>query len=572
MKRIIKVAILIIAAAITIPMVFKAFSISPVSWQPASKAPFNGASALNEKLAAAEKVSLKGWYGPEDIVFDNDGNMYTGVHSKQTDFSDGRILKIDPSGKVEVFYNSRSWVAGLHFDANGKLVALSHKEGLISIDKNKKVTVLATKDESGKPFLIPNGLDIASDGKIYFSNTSEKSSYNINYGRQIILEMRPLGGLYCYDPSTKKVKTLITGTYFGNGVTLSKDESHLLLVETARYRILRYWLKGEKAGQQDVFIDNLPGFPNGISIREDGSYWLGFSTKRSDDLDEIHASPGMKRFVYALPGFLQPKAEKFGMVMNISQEGKILESLYDKKGMVMPEAGAVKEHDGYLYLGGDVVPHIGKYKLERKTSFRRLNDSSYHQLLKTFSNNKQLPPGYEEQTLIALSHFPELKDTKIKWVITEAYTPISTQPDLENLFNKKNKRGYIITISSKTIDTLKHLMFSNLSFDAQVGIMGHELSHVLDFSSKSLLRSFGNLIGHLSARFMDKMEYNTDLICIQHGLGKELLAYSQHVRKTMHVHNWRGVDYVYNNPGGRERYMNPATIEKYNHDNSLIKF
>ena len=69
MKRIIKVAILIIAAAVTIPMVFKAFSISPVAWQPASKVPFSGASALNEKLATAQKISLKGWYGPEDIVF-----------------------------------------------------------------------------------------------------------------------------------------------------------------------------------------------------------------------------------------------------------------------------------------------------------------------------------------------------------------------------------------------------------------------------------------------------------------------------------------------------------------------
>ena len=30
---------------------------------------------------------------------------------------------------------------------------------------------------------------------------------------------------------------------------------------------------------------------------------------------------------------------------------------------VMPEAGAVKEYKGYLYMGGDVVSHIGKYKL-----------------------------------------------------------------------------------------------------------------------------------------------------------------------------------------------------------------
>ena len=255
-------------------------------------------------------------------------------------------------------------MAGLHFDGRGNLIALSHKDGLISISPDKKVTILASRDENGKPFLIPNGLDIALDGKIYFSNTSEKSYYNISYGKKIILEMLPLGGFYCYDPASKKIKTLIKGTYFGNGVVLAKDETYVLLVETAKYRVLRYWLKGEKAGTTDTFIDNLPGFPNGISIREDGSYWLGFTTKRSENLDKIHPKPAVKRLVYALPNFLQPKAEKFGMVMNISGDGKILKSFFDTKGLIMPEAGAVKEHNGYLYLGGDVVPHIGKYKLD----------------------------------------------------------------------------------------------------------------------------------------------------------------------------------------------------------------
>jgi sugar lactone lactonase YvrE len=364
MKKITKAAALMMAAAFIIPMVFNSCAIQPIAWKPLPKPAFTGVTALNEKLTTAQKIELNGWYGPEDIAFDKAGNLYCGVHGKATDFSDGKILRIDGSGKIEIYYNAGSWVAGLHFDASENLVALSHKEGLIRISKDKTVTVLATKDENGKTFLIPNGLDIASDGKIYFSNTSEQSAYNIKYGRKIILEMKPLGGLYCYDPAQKKVTTLIDGTYFGNGVVLSKSEDYLLMVETTQYRVLRYWLKGSKAGQTEIFIDNLPGFPNGISTREDGSYWLGFTTKRSDALDKIHPKPGMKKLVYGLPGFLQPKADKFGMVMHISADGKILKSFFDTKGTVMPEAGAVKEYKGYLYLGGDVVPHIGKYKLD----------------------------------------------------------------------------------------------------------------------------------------------------------------------------------------------------------------
>jgi hypothetical protein len=48
-----------------------------------------------------------------------------------------------------------------------------------------------------------------------------------------------------------------------------------------------------------------------------------------------------------------------------------------------------------------------------------------------------------------------------------------------------------------------------------------------------------------------------------HGLGKYLEAYSMHVRQTMHVHNWRGVDFVNEKNETHERYMNPDTIEKY---------
>ena len=363
MKKILKTTAIFFPAALIFFLLVGYININPVAWKPPTLADFNHASSLNEELTQSQKISLGGWYGPEDILFDSVGNIFCGVHKGPNDFSNGAILKIDKAGTIEVFYDAQSWVSGLHFDSAGNLIALSHKQGLISISPDKKVTVLAIEDEYKRPFLIPNGLDIASDGKIYFSNTSEESTYNVKYGRKIILEMLPLGGLYCYDPATKRITTLIAGSYFGNGVVLSKDETHVLMVETAKYRILRYWLKGSKAGQIETFIENLPGFPNGISIREDGSYWLGFSTKRNAALDKIHPNPVTKRIVHALPEFLQPKSEKFGMVINLSVEGKILQSLFDTKGIVLPEAGAVKEYDGRLFIGGDVLPYIGKFKL-----------------------------------------------------------------------------------------------------------------------------------------------------------------------------------------------------------------
>lgn len=337
----------------------QACKFQPIAWN----VPTKPILQTNEKLQECTKIELNGWYGPEDIIFDKEGNLYCGVHIGEQDFSDGKILKISSEGKIEVFYDANSWVAGLHFDSNNNLIALSHQEGLISISPEKEVTVLAKTDENGKPFLIPNGLDIGSDGIIYFSNTSHESRYTVKYGRKLIMELKPSGGLYQYDPTTTKVTTLIDGTYFGNGVVLSQHEDFVLMTETSKYRIIKYWLKGDKKGSSEIFMDNLPGFPNGISVRKDGSFWLGFSTQRNDALDKIHSKKGVKKIVYSLPEIMQPKQEKVGIILNISEQGKILSSLYDTKGKVIPEAGAVKEYKEHLYIGGDIVSYISVYKL-----------------------------------------------------------------------------------------------------------------------------------------------------------------------------------------------------------------
>jgi hypothetical protein len=179
---------------------------------------------------------------------------------------------------------------------------------------------------------------------------------------------------------------------------------------------------------------------------------------------------------------------------------------------------------------------------------------------------KEIPAQFEKPILKALSYFPELKDVSIIFRIKKAYTPLATRPAFTSLFKRKNHRTYIITISNETIDTLKRLLFQNLTLEEQVGVIGHELSHVVDFNSKNFTRSMATGFGHLSKKFLDRMEYNTDRICIEHGLGKYLEAYSLHVRQTMHVHNWRGVDYIFDNDQQHERYMNPETIEKVMHE------
>lgn len=65
--------------------------------------------------------------------------------------------------------------------------------------------------------------------------------------------------LFHYDAAKNKSKVLLDGLWFANGVALSPKEDFVLVSETARSQIRRYYLKGEKKGTDDIFVDGLPG-------------------------------------------------------------------------------------------------------------------------------------------------------------------------------------------------------------------------------------------------------------------------------------------------------------------------
>ena len=73
---------------------------------------------------------------------------------------------------------------------------------------------------------------------------------------------------------------------------------------------------------------------------------------------------------------------------------------------------------------------------------------------------------------------------------------------------------------------------------------------------------------HLSKKKMDQFEYNTDMGCIEHGLGYQLLSWSKEVRLKLNIIQWRGIKHL-NNEG--ERYMNPENIIRVINQNSIYK-
>lgn len=332
--------------------------VDPAAYEPPAPPELTGVLAPNTELRRADHLGAGELDGPEDVAIDALGRLYGGT-------ADGLIRRTTPDGGVETFADTGGRPLGMAFDAAGNLIVADAWRGLLSIDAGGTVTVLATQAE-GVAFGLTDDLDIASDGAIYFSDASHK--YRQPEYLYDLLEARPHGRLLRFDPATGETAVLLRDLYFANGVALSRDEDFVLVNETYRYRITRYWLEGARAATSDVFIDNLPGFPDNVSSTGDGRFWLALFTVRNPDLDAMHPRPFVKKVVSRLPAALWPQAARYGFVAELDEQGEILRTLHDPGGQRLFAVTSVKEYDGVLYLGSLYNDRIGVLPLDRVRS------------------------------------------------------------------------------------------------------------------------------------------------------------------------------------------------------------
>lgn len=165
-------------------------------------------------------------------------------------------------------------------------------------------------------------------------------------------------------------------------------------------------------------------------------------------------------------------------------------------------------------------------KVKSTTSETRLNE-----LKKRFGKSKELPLGFEEQALIALSFYPELEEIPIRFEIVETLIPLASRPDITSVLFPWEERTYCVVISSKSIESLEPILLHNLSFNAQVGVIGHELAHTVFYLDKSSIEHTGIAFKYLSSSFRKEFERATDYRTIEHGLGYQLLAWAEEVNK-----------------------------------------
>jgi len=223
-------------------------------------------------------------------------------------------------------------------------------------------SLLSVSDDSR--LRLADDLDIADDGRVFFSEGTVR--YEMDEWPVDGLEARGNGRILCYDPATDATHTVLRGLKFANGICVGGDGQSILFAETWACSVRRYWFDGPKRGTTETVLANLPGYPDNINPASDGNYWLALAGMRSPALDLAWRMPGFRRrMAKRVPAdeWLFPNINT-GCVLKFNDNGEILESLWDLNGENHQMITSMREHRGYLYLGGITNNRIGRYKLE----------------------------------------------------------------------------------------------------------------------------------------------------------------------------------------------------------------
>jgi hypothetical protein len=149
-----------------------------------------------------------------------------------------------------------------------------------------------------------------------------------------------------------------------------------------------------------------------------------------------------------------------------------------------------------------------------------------------YETNKKIPAVIKESALIALSHYPELLETPIKFVFKQYIdgSVMQAQPKFSTLLQGKEGRAYQINISSTFKLIHSAMPIHQLPQDIMVGWIGHELGHVMDYENRSTLGMIRFGLGYLlSEKYLKKAEVVADTYAVSHGLGGYILKTKEYI-------------------------------------------
>jgi molecular chaperone DnaK len=311
-------------------------------WRPPPSPGLTGAYAPNRALALPQV--LDGKAGPSaGVAVDGAGHTVAGL-------ADGRITKrtLDDAAATEVGHTGGRPL-GVAVGADGSVLVADARLGLLSVRGKGEVALLATQ-VGGVKVGLAAGVAVTGEGTVLFTDATARRGLD-DLAREVV-EHVPSGRLVAYVPAEQAARVVLGGLALPLGVAVAPDGTYAVVAESLKYRLLRVWLSGDKAGRHEVLLDGLPGFPAGVSYAPARrAFWVALAAPRVELLDRLADLPWLRRAAFRVPESIWPEAARHALVLAVSPQGAVLHVLHDGSPTSFAPVTSVVEHDGNLYLG-----------------------------------------------------------------------------------------------------------------------------------------------------------------------------------------------------------------------------
>ncbi|KAJ1260106.1 hypothetical protein BS78_10G206800 [Paspalum vaginatum] len=317
--------------------------------------PAAGAAPVKSNIDASRSQRLKlpdSLVGPESVAFDGSG---TGPY---VNISDGRVLKYGGEATSwTTFAYSPSYAKnnceapselpavstesscgrplGLRFHrGSGNLYIADAYMGLMRVGPSGgEATVLVT-EAGGAPLRFTNGVDVDQvTGDVYFTDSS--TTYTRAQHQMVTTTGDSTVRVMRYNRRTGRVTVLQSGVTYPNGIAISADRTHLVVALTGPCKLMRYWIRGPKAGTSEVFAD-LPEYPDNVRPDEKGGYWVALHREKNE---------------------LPLGVDSHLVAVRVGADGEVLQVMKGPKNIRPTEL--VERDGGKIYMGSVELSYVG---------------------------------------------------------------------------------------------------------------------------------------------------------------------------------------------------------------------
>ncbi|MDV6259781.1 alpha/beta fold hydrolase [Rhodococcoides yunnanense] len=293
-------------------------SLRPVRWTPPRSTDRAREKESVVPMGPIRRVELPG-RGPEDVRLDSQGRILTGLH-------DGRVLRVtlvdETTSTVETLADTGGRPLGIAVVDDSTVLVCDSERGVLRVDLDSGGVEVVLDRLDNVPITFASNIVQAATGNIYFTVSTRRFGFDDFLAD--LLEHSGTGHLVKLMPDGT-ARIVVDGIQFANGLTVSDNEEFATVVSSGNFDITRYSLV-DSASQPQILIDNLPAFPDNVSVDGDLT-WVSMATPRNALHDFVARLPGIiRRVAYSLPEEIR-QGEQTTWVIAVDGDGSVVHDL-----------------------------------------------------------------------------------------------------------------------------------------------------------------------------------------------------------------------------------------------------